>query len=214
MTIQLIGTRIKALRQEQGFSQDELACLFGFKDRQTVSAIETGMRRITASELLLAVERFGVPLDYFTDPFRLDGECLFSWRQKGVDPDRLSEYERTAGRWIGAYRILAAQIGRQAPLMRRALGLNRLSRFEDAMDAGERFVTELGLGLVPALRLAAAMEGELGILVLMVDAQEGISGAACRLPAMFLPSGTFRSQSPSAAHRGASTGKCPLRCRK
>ena len=182
MTNQLIGTRIKALRQEHGLSQDELARLFGFKDRQTVSAIETGIRRITASELLLAVERFGVPLDYFTDPFRLDGECLFSWRQTGVEPTRLSEYERTAGQWIGAYRILAAQIGRQAPLMRRALGLNRLSRFEDAMDAGERFVSELGLGLVPALRLAAAMEEELEILVLMVDAQEGISGAACRLP--------------------------------
>ena len=182
MTNQLIGTRIKALRQEHGLSQDELARLFGFKDRQTVSAIETGIRRVTASELLLAVERFGVPLDYFTDPFRLDGECLFSWRQTGVEPTRLSEYERTAGQWIGAYRILAAQIGRQASLMRRALGLNRLSRFEDAMDAGERFVSELGLGLVPALRLAAAMEEELEILVLMVDAQEGISGAACRLP--------------------------------
>ena len=182
VTNQRIGTRIKALRQEQGLSQDELARLFGFKDRQTVSAIETGIRRITAPELLLAVERFGVPLDYFTDPFRLDGECLFSWRQTGVEPARLSEYERKAGRWIGAYRTLAAQIGRQAPLMRRALGLNRLSRFEDAMDAGERFVSELGLGLVPALRLAAAMEEELEILVLMVDAQEGISGAACRLP--------------------------------
>ena len=175
VTSQLIGTRIRALRQARGFSQDELARLFGFKDRQTVSAIETGIRRITASELLLAVEKFDVPLDYFTDPFRLDGEGLFSWRQTGVDPDRLSEYERTAGRWIGAYRTLAAQVGRQAPLMRRALGLNRLSRFEDAMDAGERFVAELGLGPVPALRLAAAMEEELRILVLMVDAQEGIS---------------------------------------
>ena len=182
MTNQLIGTRLKALRQAQGLSQDELARLFGFRDRQTVSAIETGIRRVTASELLLAVERFGVPLDYFTDPFRLDGEGLFSWRQTGVDSDRLSEYERTAGRWIGAYRALAAQLGRQAPLMRRALGLNRLSRFEDAMDAGERFVSELDIGPVPALRLAAAMEEELGILVLMVDAPEGVSGAACRLP--------------------------------
>ena len=74
MTNQLIGTRIRVLTQARGLSQDELARLFGFKDRQTVSTIETGLRRITASELLLAVERFGVPLDYFTDPFRLDGE--------------------------------------------------------------------------------------------------------------------------------------------
>ena len=182
MTDQLIRARIKALRLERGLSQDGLARVFGFKDRQTVSAIETGVRGITAVELLLAVEKLEVPLDYFTDPFRLDGEGRFSWRQSGVAPYRLSEYERIAGRWIGAYRRLGAQVGREAPLMRRALSLTRDSSFEDAMDAGERFVAEFGLGPVPALRLAEAMQEELRILVLMVDAQEGISGAACRLP--------------------------------
>ena len=50
------------------------------------------------------------------------------------------------------------------------------------MAAGERFADELELGPVPAAGLASAMESQLGILVLMVDAQQGISGAACRLP--------------------------------
>ena len=182
MAGQIIGTRLKALRQARDLSQDEMARLFGFKDRQTVSAIETGVRRVTAEELLLAVEKLRVPLDYFTDPFRLDGEALFSWRQSGVGRSELGEYERTAGRWIGAYRVLAAQVGRRAPLMRQALGLTKLSRFEDAVDAGERFVAEFDLGVMPAQRLAAAMQDELGMLVLMVDAYQGISGAACRLP--------------------------------
>ena len=177
-----IGARVKALRQQRDLSQDALARIFGFKDRQTVSAIETGVRRLTAAELVVAVEKLDVELDYFTDPFRLDGECQFSWRQNDMARERLQAYEQTAGRWIGAYRTLAAETGRQAPLMRRALGLTKTSRFEDAMDAGERFVTELDLGPVPALRLASAMEAELDILVLMVDTQEGISGAACRLP--------------------------------
>ena len=48
--------------------------MFGFNDRQTVSAIETGLRRVTAEELVLAVERLGAPLEYFTDPFLLVGE--------------------------------------------------------------------------------------------------------------------------------------------
>ncbi|MDE0000868.1 MAG: XRE family transcriptional regulator [Rhodospirillaceae bacterium] len=182
MTDQIIGTRIKALRQERGLSQESLAQLFGFKDRQTVSAIETGVRSVTAAELLLAVEKLNAPIDYFTDPFRLDGEGRFSWRQSGVSGSQLAEYERRASRWVGAYRSLAAQLGRRAPLMRRALGLTKLSRFEDAMEAGERFAAELELGDVPAKRLAAVMQDELGILVLMVDACRGISGAACRLP--------------------------------
>ena len=179
---QIIGARIRALRKQRGLSQDGLACLFGFKDRQTVSAIETGVRRVTASELLLAVEKLNVPLEYFTDPFRLDGEVLFSWRQNNVARSELREYERMASRWVGAYRHLAAQAGQQGPLMRQALGLTKHSKFEDAMDAGERFVTEFQLGVVPTKRLAEVMQDQLGILVLMVDAYQGISGAACRLP--------------------------------
>ena len=89
MTTNLIGTRIKALREERKLSQDDLARLFGFKDRQTVSAIETGERRVTAEELLIAVEKLGAPLDYFTDPFLLVGEGRFSWRQTDVGPQRL-----------------------------------------------------------------------------------------------------------------------------
>jgi XRE family transcriptional regulator, fatty acid utilization regulator len=67
-------------------------------------------------------------------------------------------------------------------LLRRALGLHKASRFEDAMEAGERFVAEFKLGDVPAAKLAQVMERDLGILVLHVDAFDGISGAACRLP--------------------------------
>lgn len=182
MATQLIGARIKALREEQKLSQDDLARLFGFKDRQTVSAIETGERRVTAEELMLAVEKLGASLDYFTDPFLLVGEGRFSWRQTDAGPVRLNAYERNAGRWIAAFRAIAPQVGRATPLLRRALGLTRRSSFEHAMEAGERFVAEFDLGKVPAQRLADTMERELGILVLMVDAFDGISGAACRLP--------------------------------
>ncbi|MCY4195811.1 MAG: XRE family transcriptional regulator [Rhodobacteraceae bacterium] len=178
----LIGTRIKALRQEQELSQDHVASLLGFKNRQTISAIETGERQVTATELLLAVKKLNVPLDYFTDPFRLDGEGLFSWRQRGVGPSELKEYERVARQWVGGYRTMSAQVGRRPPLMRRALGLTRQSRLEEAVEAGERFAAEFELGDVPARQLVTIMEERLGILVLMVDAIKGISGAACRLP--------------------------------
>ena len=77
---------------------------------------------------------------------------------------------------------MASQVGRKPRLLRQALGLTKLSSFEEARDAGERFVAEFDLGPVPGLRLAEVMEDRLGILVLLVDADEGISGAACRLP--------------------------------
>ena len=182
MSTNLIGTRIKALRDKQKLSQDDLARLFGFKDRQTVSAIETGERRVSADELLLLVDKLDVPLDYFTDPFRLDGEGRFSWRQAGLPAERLSAYERSAGRWIAAFRRIAPEVGHEIPLLRHSLGLTRQNSFEDAAEAGERFAAEFGLGNVPATALPATMEERLGLLVLMVDAVKGISGAACRLP--------------------------------
>jgi XRE family transcriptional regulator, fatty acid utilization regulator len=181
MTTLLIGTRIKALREERKLSQAELAHIFGFKDHQTVSAIETGERRVSAEELVTAVEKLGVPLDYFTNPFLLVGEGKFSWRQTDVGSQQLSTYEQDAGRWIAAFRALAPQVGRSTPLLRRALRITRHQRFEEAAAAGERFVAEFQLGAVPASRLRHSMEQDLGILVLMVDALQGISGAACHL---------------------------------
>ena len=183
MAGQIIGTRLKALRQERSLSQDGMARLFGFKDLQTVSAIETGVRRVTAEELLLAVEKLRVAA-------RLFHPIPFGWTARRCSPGGRgasggSSLASMSGRpAAGSVRTgpLAEQVGQRAPLMRRALGLTKLSRFEDAVDAGERFVAEFELGVVPAQRLAAAMQDQFGILVLMVDAYRGISGAACRLP--------------------------------
>src|SRR5215831_1588434 len=152
-----IGSRIKALREQRGQSQDDVARLFGFKDRQTLSAIETGERKVSAEELVRAVELFGVQLDYFTDPFLLAGEGSFSWRQSGVKPAALADYEIDAGRLIAAFRTLGPKVGREAPLFRHALGLTRQSQIEEAAAAGERFAAEYRLGDIPAARLAEVM---------------------------------------------------------
>jgi Zn-dependent peptidase ImmA (M78 family)/DNA-binding XRE family transcriptional regulator len=182
MATDLIGLRMKALREERKLSQDEVARLFGFKDRQTVSAIETGERRLSARELLVAIEKLGTSLDYFTNPFLLVGEAKFSWRQSSVGLLRLNAFERVAGRWIAANRRLAPEVGRPAPYLRQALKLSPRSTFEEAMAAGERFAKDFELGSVPAKGLAEVMERKLGILVLMVNAIDRVSGAACRLP--------------------------------
>src|SRR5947209_10712949 len=172
-----LGSRIKALREQQKLSQDDLARVFGFKDRQTVSAIETGERRLSAEELLTVVEKLGAPLDYFTNPFLLVGEGRFSWRQSNVGLAQLTAFERVAGRWIAANRRLGPEVGQPFTYLRQALKLTARSTFEEAMVAGERFAKDFELGPVPAHCLADVMERKLGILVLMVDAIDRVSGA-------------------------------------
>ena len=182
MELQSIGKRIRALREERGLSQEALARLLGFKDRQIVSNIETGGRRVKAEELVLAAQKLVVPLDYFIDPFLLAGEGYFSWRRSDVSHDQVATYEHHAGNWLAAFRNLAPKVGHDMMFFRHTLALTANSSYEDAMRAGERFVTEFNLGATPTTRLVEVMEQKLGILVLMVDTEEGVSGASCRLP--------------------------------
>ena len=181
MVARHFGARIKALRRGRGLTQEQLGKMLGFNDRQTVSAIETGVRQLTADELVLALQELQVPLDFFTDPFRLAGEARFSWREEGVPTQALKAFEERAGRWIAAFREFV-MAERETPLLRRRLPIDRSSTFEDAIWAGERFVTEFQLGDTPAKGLSRVMEEELGVLILRVEGPENVSGAACRLP--------------------------------
>ena len=183
MSTALIGKRLRALREERALRQEAVADILGVNDRQTVSAIENGERKVRAEELMALIDGLGVDLDYFTDPFRLEGEGRFSWRRRDDLPvELLDDYEQRAGKWIAAFRELSRRVNQPMPLLRPQLPLDRTSSFDDAVAAGERFAAEYELGDVPSARLPAVIEDRLGILVLMVDARDGISGAACALP--------------------------------
>ena len=56
---ELIGRRLKVARENSGLTQAELAKLLDFNDRQTLTAIETGNRKINADELLRAINILG-----------------------------------------------------------------------------------------------------------------------------------------------------------
>jgi XRE family transcriptional regulator, fatty acid utilization regulator len=174
-----VGQRLKALREERDLSQDDVARMLGIENRQSVAQIEAGARRLSADELVNAVEAFDVPLDYFTNPFLITGEARFSWRRAELPLDALNAFELKAGEWIGAYRELSVQQGVKFSLLLPRLGITADSSFEEASEDGERIARELGLGEVPSRRLAAVIEDRLSTLVLNVDAADGISGAAC-----------------------------------
>lgn len=173
--------RLRLLREQRNMSLASLAAALGFKDHQTLSAIELGERKLTADELVAAARHFGVPLDYFTDPFELAGEGKFSWRQKNAVPADLDAFEAKAGRWIAAFRHLSRLRGNPVNSVMRRVGVTRNSRYEDAQAEGESIATLLKLGATPATQLLRALEDDMDTLVLHVDAVRGVSGAACQL---------------------------------
>ncbi len=204
-----IAKRIKAAREEAGLTQQQLSDALGFKDRQTVAAIEAGLRKVSAEELLRVMKALGKDLEYFTDPFRLDGEGNFSWRFSPDVKDHLNDFETRASTWLALYRGLArdaaAEAARNAPPASStprahkkaaqakaadtwprtsplSLAITAKSSYEEAHAAAEWLAAEWKLGDVPAARLEGAIRERLRALCLYVDAPHGISGAAFRLP--------------------------------
>lgn len=179
-----IGRRLRELRERERLNQATMAEVLQLKAPQSVSQIENGQRRVTTDELLRVMKRFEVSLDWLTNPFRLSNRDSFSWRQRQVDPEVLREFEAKTGEWIGAYRELSRLNETPLRALLPRLGLTYTSHWQDAADAGEQVAEELMLGDRPAYRLAEVLQETLGILILMVDAPEGVSGAACRLQAL------------------------------
>ena len=181
LSLPYLNRRIVAARGEAGLTQEELARRMGFKDRQTLAAIEAGQRRVGVEELVSLMGATGKDMEYFTDPFRLVGEAGFSYRACGTSDVAVDDFEQRVGGWLALWRYLGTKRGETPGVLRSRLALNEKSTYEEAQEAGEQVARDLELGPVPAERLEAAMEDELKILVLAVDTPDGVSGAAVQL---------------------------------
>ncbi len=170
-----------AARDKCNFTQAELSRHLGFKDRQTLTTIEAGQRRVTPEELVAIAEATGQDLDFFTDPYRLVGEGAFSYRAADTVADDLDAFEERAGNWLALWRQLGQSRGETASVLRPRLAINEHSIFEDAQAAGEAVGREFQLGDIPAEKLVSALERKFNLLVLDVDMPKGVSGAAVQL---------------------------------
>lgn len=193
-----IRRRIAALRERAGMNQADLAQAMGLKDRQTISTIETGERKVSADELVRLADVFGVELGVFSDPYLVFDEASFSWRRNQVPGETIQQFENRAKGWLALYRHLSRTAGEPVNSLVPKLDLTVKSRFEDAASEGESIAGQFNLGPVPALELENALAEKLNVLVLHVDAPAGISGAACRLGGLNF---VLVNRSESAARR-------------
>ncbi len=179
-----IGHRIRWFRESRHLTQEAVGKELGFNDRQTLSDIELGKRRIASEELVNLIRILNIELDALLDPFRLIGEGGFNFRTYGAEEADVMAFADQAARWIATYRELGRQAGLAPARFGQKLELTKDSSFEDAEGSAEALRARWNLGDVPAEGLERAIERELGALVLFVDAPAGISGAASHLPGL------------------------------
>ena len=186
----LIGYHVKAAREANGLTQEELAKSIGIKDRQSVSDIENGKRGIKPDELLALSDLLDRDVEFFLDPFAVTGEAEFSWRASPeISEDNLDRFENKAGQWIGLLRWLREQQDSRISVLKHTLRLSSQSTFEDVQECAEKLIIELSFDVIPAESLIEKIERELDIPVLFVDTIEdekgnSISGATCHLEGM------------------------------
>jgi Zn-dependent peptidase ImmA (M78 family)/DNA-binding XRE family transcriptional regulator len=177
----MIGDRIQQARKAASLSQEALSQALGFNDRQILSNIESGKRKVSADELIRFVDSLQQPLEYFTDPFLISEEGAISWRTES-NAAALAEFENWAKTLIGSQRKLAQMLDEKISPLRFHLPLTTKSSYEDAWRKAEALVDMWSLGKNPAVRLKESVETEMGVMVLYVDAPHQVSGGACNLP--------------------------------
>jgi Zn-dependent peptidase ImmA (M78 family)/transcriptional regulator with XRE-family HTH domain len=174
-----IGGQIATARKAAKITQDELSEKMGFKDRQILSNIENGIRKVKPEELSVIMEMLEKPIEYFTDPYQLPDNQLFSWRAKTEMAMR--ECEPKAKGLVAAFRRFASLTGEGlVPIIPR-LALTPDSSYENVMDIAEQLVGFLKLENLPGHARAEAVCQKLNIEIFYLDMPDEVSGASVRL---------------------------------
>ena len=176
---EVLDQRIMAARQAAGFSITEAAQKLGFKNYQTLSAIEKGARNINAHELIMMARLYGRSLDYFLEP-DVTPDPVLLWR-KAIKTD-VNQIQCQFLSFLENYSKLEHLLG----LKRRWKDIQKnydrddfsYNGFEKADKLGAEIHNFLDLGSRPSLNLLNVLENKLRFKILHLPLGEGISGAS------------------------------------
>jgi Zn-dependent peptidase ImmA (M78 family)/DNA-binding XRE family transcriptional regulator len=176
---EVLDKRIVAARQAAGFSITEAAQKLGFKNYQTLSAIEKGVRNINAHELIMMARLYGRSLDYFLEPDVTPDPVLLWRKDRKIDVNQIQCQFLS---FLENYSKLENLLG----LKRRWKDIQKnydrddfsYNGFEKADKLGAEIHNFLDLGSRPSLNLPSVLENKLRFKILHLPLQEGISGAS------------------------------------
>src|SRR5262249_754972 len=133
----MLGRRVRTAREEADMNQEELSGALGFENRQVLSNIESGKRKLGIDELLKLMELLHKDLQYFTDPLRPVGEQI-SWRADFQAQNMIFECKPYVGGVVAAYRAFANQLHEAVRAPHVQLAVTKRSSLEEVASAAER----------------------------------------------------------------------------
>ena len=174
-----LDKKIMAARQAAGFSITEAARKLGFKNYQTLSAIEKGARKINAHELIMMARLYGRNLEYFLES-DVAPDPVPLWRK--VRKTDVNQIQRQFLSFLENYSNLEHLLG----LKRRWKDIQKnydrddfsVNGFEQADKLGADIHNFLDLGSRPSLNLLNVLENKLRFKILHLSLGDGVSGAS------------------------------------
>jgi len=176
---EILNKRMLAARETAGFSITQAAQKLGFKNYQTLSAIEKGARKINAHELIMMARLYGRTLDYFLES-DVAPDPVPLWR-KTTRTD-INQIQRQFLSFLENYSNLEHLLG----LKRRWKDILRnydrddfsYNGFEQADKLGADIHNFLDLGSRPSSNLLNVLENKLRFKILHLSLGDGVSGAS------------------------------------
>ena len=176
---EVLDKRIVAAREAAGFSITEAAQRLGFKNYQTLSAIEKGARKINAHELIMIARLYGRSLDYFLESDVVPDPVPLWRKNTGTD---VNQIQRRFLSFLENYSNLEYLLG----LKRRWKDIQKNYDRDDFSDNGFERAGKLGadihnfldLGSRPSSNLLNVLENKLRFKILHLSLGDGASGAS------------------------------------
>jgi len=176
---EILDKRIVAARETAGFSITEAAQKLGFKNYQTLSAIEKGARKINAHELIMMARLYGRSLDYFLESDATPDPAPL-WRKTTKTDVNLIQRQFLS--FLENYSNLEHLLG----LKRQWKDIQKNYDRDDFSDNGFERADKLGadihnfldLGSRPSSNLLNVLENKLRFKILHLPLGDGVSGAS------------------------------------
>jgi len=176
---EVLDKRIMAARQASGFSITEAAQKLGFKNYQTLSAIEKGARKINAHELIMMARLYGRSLDYFLES-DVAPDPVPLWRKaKKTDANQIQRHFLS---FLENYSNLEHLLGLKRRWKDIQKNYDRDDFFVDGFERADKLGAEihnlLDLGSRPSFNLLKVLENKLRFKILHLSLRKGVSGAS------------------------------------
>lgn len=157
-----IAEKLKQMRQSLDLTLEQAAKLVGFKNFQTLSKIENGLRKVKADELVALAKAYSFDMNFFLldEPKPRNVQIFWRAELKPSDPQIVeAKLQMYFDRYLHLQKLLGYKENGH-----KLFEINRLiENAENAAEYGERYSRDLKLGDRPALTIPTILEEELNL---------------------------------------------------